>query len=290
MSKGLNKMKKVTILVNSCDLYEDVWEPNFKLLKIQWPDCPYDFVLNSETKEYSGDTKNVRTICYGKKGTWTERLRYVLEQIDSPFVLFTLEDYFLLNKVNAEVFEQAVSVMDNNPKVGMICLSHTGRMDIKTDQYEDNNFYSRVIDEKCKIWCRICLYRREYLLKLLRDHETIWEFEQFALYRARKLDYIILQQNNNAPEVFTFKIKIEDGYGITLRKWLPKNVELFEEYGINVNYDRLGMFDMSGSSKQTHSVEPKKINIKEILYNIKHSVKVFKRKINKQYRKFKSIY
>lgn len=283
-------MKKVTILVNSCDLYEDAWDPGFKLFEIQWPNCPYDFVLNSETKKYSGEVENVRTVCYSKKCTWTERFKYVLEQIDSPYVLFTLEDYFLLNRVNTEVFEQAVSVMDSNPKVGMICLSQTERTDIKTNQYKDDNFYSRVINEKCMIWCRICLYRREYLLKILRNHETIWEFEQYASYRARKLDYIILQQNNNKPECFPFKIKVEDGYGITRRKWLPKNVELFKKYGIQVNYDGLGIFDVSGSSKQVQSVETKKSTIREMLYNIKHFWKIFNRKIRKQYRKFKSIY
>lgn len=283
-------MKKVTIVVNSCDLYEDAWEPNFKLFKIQWPGCPYDFILNSETKIYNGEVENVRTICYRKKSTWTERFRYVLEQIDSPYVLITLEDYFLLNKVNSDVFEKAVSIMENNLNVGMICLSQTSREDIKTDQYEDENFYSRVINEKCMIWCRICLYRRDYLLELLRDHETIWEFEQYASYRARKLDYIILQQNNSSPEVFTFKIKIEDGYGITRGKWLPKNIELFEKHGIKVDFDRLGILVPSVSSKQTHVDPPSKKNIRELLYNVKHAGKEIKKKTKKQFRKIKSIY
>lgn len=283
-------MKKVTILVNSCDLYEDAWEPGLKLFKIQWPNCPYDFVLNTETKKYSGEIDNVKTVCYGKKGTWTERFRYVLEQIDSPYVLFTLEDYFLLNKVNEAVFEKAVSVMDTNPNVGMICLSQTQRTDIKTEQYEDDNFYSRIINEKCLIWCRICLYRRDYLLKLLRDHENIWEFEQYASYRAKKLNYIILQQNNVEPECFTFKIKIEDGYGITRRKWLPKNVELFKEHSIEVDFDRLGIYSPHISSEQSPSVNVKKTSgIREVLYNTKHLIKVIKKKFNKQYRKFKSI-
>lgn len=284
-------MKKVTILVNSCDLYEDAWEPGLKLFKIQWPDCPYDFVLNTETKKYSGEIDNVKTVCYGKKGTWTERFRYVLEQIDSPYVLFTLEDYFLLDKVNEAVFEKAVSVMDTNPNVGMICLSQTQRTDIKTEQYEDDNFYSRIINEKCLIWCRICLYRRDYLLKLLRDHENIWEFEQYASYRAKKLNYIILQQNNVEPECFTFKIKIEDGYGITHRKWLPKNVELFKEHSIEVDFDRLGIYSPHISSEQSPSANVKKTSgIREVLYNIKHLIKVIKKKFNNQYRKFKSIH
>ncbi len=282
-------MNKVTILVNSCDLYEDAWEPTFKLYKVQWPDCPYKFVLNTETKEYSGESDNVKTICYGKKGTWTERFEYVLNQIDTPYVLFTLEDYFLLDRVNSDVFEKAVSVMDNNSNVGMICLSHTERENIATGEYEDENFYSRTIDPQCKIWCRICLYRREYLLKLLKNHESIWDFEQYATYRAMKLNYMILQQNNNQSEVFTFKVKIEDGYGITLRKWLPKNVELFEKFDIHVNFDNLGMFDPEVLKKPQKSEKEEK-NLKEQLYNIKRFAKNTKKKIKKQYRKFKSIH
>ena len=46
----------VTILVSSCDLYEDAWYPFFKLLKIQWPECEqYRIVLNTETKTYNPD-------------------------------------------------------------------------------------------------------------------------------------------------------------------------------------------------------------------------------------------
>ena len=39
------KKGEVTILVNSCDLYEDTWYPFFKLLQLQWPECPYKVVL-----------------------------------------------------------------------------------------------------------------------------------------------------------------------------------------------------------------------------------------------------
>lgn len=281
--------KDVTILVNSCDIYEDAWEPQFKLFKAQWPDCPYSFILNTETKEYKGNVDNVKTICYGKNGTWTERFEYVLNQIESPYILFTLEDYFLLNKVNVEVFEKAVAVMDNNSNVGMICLAQTNRENVATNEYEDENFYSRIIDPKCMIWCRICLYRKEYLLKLLKAHESIWEFEQYASYRAMKLNYIILQQNNNQPEVFTFKVKVEEGYGITRRKWLPKNIELFEQFNIQVNFDNLGIYKPV-TLTEAKSNKPKEKNLRESLYNVKRYLKNTKKNIKKQYRKFKSTH
>lgn len=31
----------VTVLVNSCDAYEDLWFPYFEFFRLNWPDCPY---------------------------------------------------------------------------------------------------------------------------------------------------------------------------------------------------------------------------------------------------------
>lgn len=242
--------KKVTVLINSCDLYKSAWEPFLELFLIQWPDCPYDFVINSETLDYTGNKKNVKAVHPDDKNmTWTQRFRYALNHIESEYVLFFIEDYFVLKPVNTRVFEHAVKVMDENPNVGMISLASTQKTGIKTDDYEDNDFYSRKIDEKNLIWCRTNLYRKDYLLKLLRDHETIWNFESYASYRAMKLPYIILQQNNNSPETFTFSVKVENGIGITRRKWLKGNVDLFKKYNINVDFDELGFHGESAPKK-----------------------------------------
>jgi hypothetical protein len=48
-----NKKEDLTILVNSCDAYEDLWYPFFELFRINWPNCKYDIVLNTETKSYT---------------------------------------------------------------------------------------------------------------------------------------------------------------------------------------------------------------------------------------------
>lgn len=265
---------KVTVLINSCDLYKSAWEPFLELFLIQWPDCPYDFVINSETLDYTGKIKNVKAVHPDDKAmTWTQRFRYVLNHIESEYILFFIEDYFVLKPVNTRVFEHAVKVMDENPNVGMISLASTQKTGIKTYDYEDNDFYSRKIDEKNLIWCRTNLYRKDYLLKLLRDHETIWNFESYASYRAMKLPYIILQQNNNSPETFTFSVKVENGIGITRRKWLKGNIDLFKEYNIDVDFDELGFFDEAANTipaeKNNRSLKESAYKIKKRLYSLK---------------------
>lgn len=282
-------MKEVTILINSCDLYVDTWEPQIELLYIQWSDCPYNIVINTESKEYKNDNYPlVKTYCSGKGLTWSQRFRRAISQIQSDYILFTIDDYFIQNPVNTKVFNHALELMEKNNKIGMICLSGSNKTGVQTNEYEDEYFYSRIIDEKNMIWCRMCLYRKDYLLKLIRDHETIWEFEKFCSYRAKKLPYIILQENSKHPEVFTFKVKVEEGYGITMKKWLPKNVELFNKYGIEVNFDNLGFLDTTATKKQVESQKDSN-SIIERLYKIKHFFKKQKKKLIKFIRMLKSI-
>ena len=84
---------RVSILVNSCDLYESVWDPFFKLLAIQWPDCPYDMYLNTEHKEYACDFLNVKTVCTGDDVPWSVRIKRALAEIDSEYILFFLGSF-----------------------------------------------------------------------------------------------------------------------------------------------------------------------------------------------------
>ena len=242
-NKQTNK-QDVTILINGYDLYEEAWEPFLKLFFKQWNDCPYPFVLNSNSIDYKGAySDRVESIHPTKKKcTWSERLYNCLKHIDTDFVLFVLEDYFLLNPVSADVFEHAHSLMQADSKIGMAALSY-GRVNTESGVFEDEFFYSRIIDENNRIWCRINLYRRDYLMKLIRKFESIWEFEQFASYRAKKLPFYIIQQKDSIPEGFTFSCMGENGYGISRGKWLPKTIELFEKNDIKVDFDHLGVKD-----------------------------------------------
>jgi len=45
-------MEKCTILVNSCDKYEDAWYPLFKIMKAEWKDRKWPIVLNTESKTF----------------------------------------------------------------------------------------------------------------------------------------------------------------------------------------------------------------------------------------------
>ncbi|MBQ6569864.1 MAG: hypothetical protein IJL87_06380 [Clostridia bacterium] len=281
-----NTKNDITILVSSCDLYEDAWEPFFRLLKIQWPECPYKIVLNTEVKEYRCDFLNVRTFKGGKDTPWSKRLKNCLKTVDTDYVLFFLEDQFLREPVNTEWWDKTAEYIRNNPNVGVIFPRHTG----KQTQNIDEDFFPRSkVTENMQIVGMAALYNKNYFIKLLRDHESAWEFEQYASIRCKKYPEEVLQYNARCPAIFVYDDKIEKGYGITQRKWLPGNKALFDKYGIKVNFDRLGFLDTTSFKNNGREAAPDKNTFIEHLYGAKKKITGIPAKIKKYIRKRKSL-
>lgn len=285
--------KDVTILVNSCDLYEDAWEPFFRLLKIQWPQCEqYRIVLNSETKQYHCDFLKVETVCGGKNTPWAKRLKNVLSVIETEYVLYFLEDFFLMSPVSVESFEKALELMRSDESIGYIGLKYNQNHVFKDGVPEDFSKPFLNKDDLVKanrVNSMTALWRRDWLQSLIRTHETPWEFEIYASKRSRRTDKRVLIINNRvlAP-VFDYQVDVEYGYGISGKKWLPNNIPLFEKYGIEVNYDRLGVLDIANYTAPIDQHEESSGWV-EKLYSFKKKIKKIPKSAQKTVRKIKSL-
>ena len=283
----------VTILVNSCDLYEDAWNPFFRLLQIQWPDLQYPVVLNTESKSYSCDFMNVRTIHSGFDLSWSARLKYALNQIHTPFVLFSLEDFFLTEKVNVPAFDYALEKMRQNPSLGGITFRPL-EVDEPPFLRNDLTHAFKVIKSKkpYRIKVLISLWDVSYLKSLIMGDENPWIFEREfsirSIYAGRTL---LTQDYTAAPPVFSYAINPKLNLGITKRKWLNGNKAFFESHGIfGVNYDRLGVIEESVSyrSLQAKSQQnaPNTVKKKEPVNSFKERLYVFYKAIGfKEFRK-----
>ena len=54
-----NTKKRATIVVFSCDSYEDVWNPFFTLMNKYWKNCKYDIILNSKKYQLKRNYKKI---------------------------------------------------------------------------------------------------------------------------------------------------------------------------------------------------------------------------------------
>ena len=106
---------KVTLLINSCDAYSDLWMPFFTLLKKYWSPMNLRIVLNTETIDYSFEGLNIDCVHpehaedpYGK------RMLNVLSNIETPYVIPLLDDFFLRSKVDFGKIGKIVKWMDED--------------------------------------------------------------------------------------------------------------------------------------------------------------------------------
>ena len=244
-------MNKITVLVNSCDKYEDAWDPFFELLHIYGGSFPYPIVLNTERKQYSSKWFKVRTVNTPKKCSWSKRLLHVLDQIDTEYIFFLLDDYFLEMPFDHDRFARVIDYMDSHPEAGCCDIApryaDTPEDAIKIrEEYRDfeDCFVERSLP-KYNINCAPYVWRTVILKKLLRKSEDVWEFEDNAGYRAKYADIKVIRYYMHYPSIYEYNFRIWSGIGITRGQWLPGNKAFFERHGIHVNFERLGFLDLS---------------------------------------------
>ena len=268
----------ITILVNSCDLYEDAWNPFFTILKAQWPECiNFNICLNTETKQFSCAYLDVHTINSGNNLDWSKRLRLCLEKIETEFVCFFLEDFFLMTSVDTHIFQCAYEYMKKHKNVGVVNFkSHVDW--IKKGSYGEFFTCVKRRTKKYRVSTLTGLWRKSFLLKCLRDGEDPWEFEKYANIRAKFYKEIVLCRKEEVHPVFLYYLLESLGYGISKRKWLPKNKELFDQYGLHVDFEKLGWYEYNHTEKRQRR---SKKELLQLLY--KHPLELFKifyRKVN----------
>ncbi len=238
--------KEYSILVNTCDKFEDCWNPFFQLFKTYWPNCGGKLFLNTEYKDYSYEGLEITAIkgCEShnvprsKRETWSRCLRYALEAIPDDIVLYLQEDYFLKAPVSNDIVEKYVGIMLDNPKIKCIYISNPSTWHDEPSQY-DNLYYVKRY-QRYRVSCQAAIWRKDELLRLIRDYESAWEFEEFGSKRSSKMNNLYL----GVPRSYVF-----DGFfeiipyiytGIVQGRWFEPTKPLFESHGIKMDYSRRG--------------------------------------------------
>lgn len=269
--------EKLTILVNSCDKYEDAWEPFFACLKhFSGERQLYPIVLNTESKQFQSDYYHVDTINTPGKATWSKRLKNVLSFIDTEYVFFLLEDYFLEDTFDNDRLEKVIQYMDENRDVGIVDIrprwaesrAEAESNKIKYKDVEDS-FEERNLD-RFNITCSPAIWRVSALKSLLRSHEDVWQFEYYSGIRAKKYGVKVVRFVTRVPGIYEYNYQIWSGMGITQGQWLPGNVDFFAKLNIPVNFEKLGILDVASMDDvRKHNRSSLKNVIKKIPTKIK---------------------
>lgn len=229
-------MEKVTLLVNSCDAYSDVWDLFFKALQVQWPDCKFPVVLLTESKSYSGypglKVINVNNPC------WGARYKKALKEIQTPYIFPVLEDFVLQEKfTNENLFVQVIKWLDENPDIGVFYLHR--HPNVLQNETEFEGFGLMPPKSDYKLTTMFGLWRKTYLDKCIKGYENPWEWELWVTryaWRFKEREYALLESQ---PEYFIIPL----GGVIRRGLWHPEAKPLSEKYGVEIDFSKRGFFD-----------------------------------------------
>lgn len=274
---------KYSILINTCDKFEDCWNPFFKLWSLYWKDCNGTIYLNTEYKDYSYPGVNIvpvkgcatHNIPINRRATWSQCLKWALELMDTDIVLYMQEDYFLKDKVKNDIVEKYVKLMEEHTDIQCIHLTDQA---VSADQSTPYNHLKKVNTfQRYRVSCQAALWRKKELFDILREYESAWEFEEFGSQRSSVMNHTYLAVDRNYVKLDSFEIIPYIFTGIVQGRWYDPVVELFSKHQIEIDYSIRGFLSERKRKPLKQRIKyrlnkiPKIVRNKIELYKLKHN-------------------
>lgn len=216
-----------TVLVTSCDAYGDVEGPFLALFRRYWPNCPFELVVNGETRAAAGFD---RAILSGRGKTWCQMLTEALDQVTTPYVLLLMNDYFLASAVDTvrvlRRLEQAKAFGAANLRLNP---SPPGRRPFGAPADELLEMPKNVA--YC-VTCQAGIWNRGYLRGLAAQNRSAWEFERYGSFMlAGETRPLLVTPTREFP----FVDAVHKGY------WEPHGVQVLKANGMAYDFARRGL-------------------------------------------------
>ncbi len=167
--------KNMTMLILSCDKFSDLWDGNVKLLEQNWPDRDMEtyIVTDASTdKEY----RDIKIIAAGTDREWSERLAFALQSVKTDYVFITLDDYFLVEKVNNSSIVALTDMMDEE-SIDYVRLFKRPKRATR----EELPGYTGVkrVDITCNYSVNLYsgIWKKEFIEYCVKKPLNAWEFE-----------------------------------------------------------------------------------------------------------------
>ena len=239
-------LDKLTILVNSCDKYEDCWIPFFKLFDKfggELKNCR--IILNTETKIFKYQDLNIHCLSLysGEQDIpWGKRLRDTIDHVDSEYILMLLDDFFLNREVDISTMSNCMNWLDKDENTGMFNLLHLEGAEDESNKYK--GFCLIPAGTAFRLNAQAGIWKKEILKKSILDMESPWEWERFGNMRndiVIKQEIYALKKDEYEPYFYNYYPAVISG--IMRGKWAVSHIDsLFKENDIIIDYSARGEY------------------------------------------------
>ena len=166
--------KNMTMLILSCDKFSDLWDGHIKLLERNWPDRDMEtyIVTDAQTDKFY---ENVGIIIAGTDCEWSERLAVALRSVKTDYVFITLDDYFLIEKVDDSSIVALTDMMDRE-KIDYVRLFKRPKR-----TREELYGYSGInrVDTTCNYSVNLYpgIWKKDFIETCVKKPLNAWKFE-----------------------------------------------------------------------------------------------------------------
>ena len=233
---------KLTVIVNSCDAYEDLWFPFFSLYKKYWGDNNVRLILNTESKEFYFEGLDIECI-HSTDKKYGARILNTLSEVHTEYVLLLLDDFFLRKPVDMARVCDIIKWMNEDSQIAYFNSDCT---DVYAEWEVDHYPGFRRIPPGSEYVLNLqaAIWRKEVLQEYWKTDISPWEWEIFVnmrtflenekkFYCTTDWRYSICDYGYNA-----------DGMGVFRGKWVIQDVApLFEKENLIVDFSKRGVYD-----------------------------------------------
>lgn len=165
-------MNNLSVLIGSCDDYSFLWDNFVKLFNKYFKhDCKKIIVSEHLTKQY----ENYEFFTSELNLNWSNRIKKALEKVNTEFVFFVLDDYFLKELIDEKFINDSIDFLkkyEANKMLFMPIHDNVCRVShFMNDIYkmEDNSDYLTSVQP--------AIWRTSYFKEIIQDNWNPWEFE-----------------------------------------------------------------------------------------------------------------
>ena len=192
---------RLSVIISSCDSFSDLWDGHIKQLERFWGDRQVDQTILLTDKPTDKTYDNITVLAAGEDLEWSERLKAALDTVRTEYVFITLDDYFLIKKVENRRIDEMIDVLEEYKLDYIRLFKHPKRATRekisghKGIHRVDNTLYY-CVNMYAGIW------RRDFARYCADCKLTAWEFEvalpemaqryNAALAVDKKRDFVIL--------------------------------------------------------------------------------------------------
>lgn len=233
----------ISIIVFSCDKYQELWQPFFEMLFKQWPSLktnnsqvPIYLVANS--KKYNDS--RITMVNIQNEKSWSDNALTVLALVNTKYVLILLEDYFF-TRIDTKRLHDVLGFMKSED-VAYCQIGYNGT-DINIRK-KSEVFPGVAEKDRFELWrtsLYACIWRTKDMAHTLRPGEPIWDFEIAGTVRSQGLYGKFLTIFENQPVEYlnmvqqrylnSANVKIVKDMGITFNRG---NLELDSDHKIKL--------------------------------------------------------